>query len=54
VHRVVDAEEHGLVEDSAGHGPPPRVLVQAVAIVRRAKRRRDAAEAETRAKKDSK
>jgi len=47
----VDADEHGLAEDRAAYGPPPRALVEAVSIVRRAKRRRDAAEAETRAKK---
>lgn len=44
VHRVVDAEEHGLADDRAAYGPPPRALVQAVALLRHHKRRRDAEE----------
>jgi hypothetical protein len=45
VHRVVDAEEHGLADDRAAYGPPPRALVQAVSVLRHHKRRRDAEEA---------
>ena len=44
VHRAVDAEEHGLAEDRAAYGPPPRTLVDAVGVIRRARRARDAAE----------
>lgn len=52
VHRVVDAEEHGLAEDRAAYGKPPRALVDAVRLLRRAKKRRDAAEARTRRERD--
>lgn len=45
VHRVVNADEHGLADDQIAHGAPPRALVEAVQVVRRAKRRRDAEEA---------
>lgn len=45
VHRAVAAEEHGLSEDSVAHGPPPRALVEAVSVLRRARARRDAEEA---------
>lgn len=45
VHRAVDAEEHGLAEDRAAYGAPPRTLVTAVSVIRRAKRARDAEEA---------
>lgn len=46
-HRAVDAEEHGLTEDRAMYGPPPRALVDAVRVIRRARRDRDAAEKRT-------
>lgn len=52
VHRAVNAEDRGLVEDSVAHGPPPRALVEAVSVIRRARARRDAEEArEKKAKK---
>jgi hypothetical protein len=54
VHRVVSAEEQGLAEDQIAHGTPPRALVDAVQIVRRAKRRRDAEEARVARERDSK
>lgn len=48
VHRVVDADEHGLAEDRAAYGPPPRTLVEAVRVIRRARKARDAEEARVR------
>lgn len=45
VHRVVEAEEHGLANDRAAYGPPPQALVSAVRILRKSKRERDAEEA---------
>lgn len=45
VHLAVDAEESGLAEHRAAYGPPPRTLVQAVSIIKRARRARDAEEA---------
>lgn len=44
VHRVVEAEEHGLANDRAAYGPPPQALVSAVRILRKSKRERDAEE----------
>ena len=52
VHRVVEADEHGLAEDRAAYGPPPRALVDAVRVIRRARKTRDAEE--RRAAKESK
>lgn len=40
-HRVVDADEHGLGDDAIAYGPPSRTLIQAVRVVRMAKRKRD-------------
>lgn len=48
VHRVVEADEHGLAEDRAAYGPPPRALVDAVRVIRRARKARDAEEARVR------
>jgi len=48
VHRAVEAEEFGLVEYRAAYGPPSRALVDAVRVIRRAKRARDAEEARVR------
>jgi hypothetical protein len=48
VHRAVEAEEFGLVEYRAAYGAPPRTLVEAVSVIRRAKRARDAEEARVR------
>lgn len=45
VHRVVEADEHGIADDRAAYGPPPRALVEAVRVIRRARKQRDAEEA---------
>lgn len=42
VHRAVDADEHGLSDDSIANGPPPRALVQAIKVLRVARKKRDA------------
>lgn len=47
-HRAVDAEQHGITEDRAMYGAPPRALVESVRVIRRARRDRDAAEERTR------
>lgn len=52
VHRVVEADEHGLADDRAAYGAPPRALVEAVRVIRRARKKRDAAEERTRRERD--
>jgi hypothetical protein len=42
VHRVVNADEHGLAEDQIAYGPPPRVLIDALRVLRAARGKRDA------------
>lgn len=45
VHTAVDAEDAGIAEYRAAYGAPPRTLVQAVSVIKRARRARDAEEA---------